>query len=145
VDSIQSVNRPTILVMWGDHLPALQQQTYDQSLGGMTPEQQQRFLHETTLLVAANFPLQEKNIGTVAPSFFGPLVFSLTGQQLPPYYQLLQSVEKELPGVSPNVYVDSNGTPTLQLNDSQKNLLHDYEMVQYDLLYGKGYAQSMFQ
>jgi phosphoglycerol transferase MdoB-like AlkP superfamily enzyme len=143
VDSIQNLKRPTIVVVWGDHLPAIQ--AYDQHVGEMTAAEKERFMHETPLLVAANFPLQDKNIGTLAPSFFGPLVFSLTGQKLPAYYQLLEQVKQQLPGISPTVYVDGKGEATTKLNDDQKKLLHDYELVQYDLLYGKGYAKSMIK
>jgi phosphoglycerol transferase MdoB-like AlkP superfamily enzyme len=143
VDSIQQLKRPTIVVVFGDHLPALQDQTYSDHMGTATTEQKAQFLHETPLLVAANYSLQDKNLGTLAPSFFGPLVFQLTGQQLPPFYQLLENVQKQIPGLSPNLYVDANGTASLSLTEDQKKLLHDYELVQYDLLYGQGYAQSM--
>ncbi|KIL40104.1 hypothetical protein SD70_15605 [Gordoniibacillus kamchatkensis] len=145
VDSIQQLKRPTIVVVFGDHLPALQDQTYADHLSAATPEQKQQFLHETPLLIAANYPLQDKNLGTIAPSFFGPLVFELTGQQLPPYYQLLDNVRKQLPGIGPNLYVDANNVASLSLNDEQKQLLHDYELVQYDLLYGRGYAASLLK
>jgi phosphoglycerol transferase MdoB-like AlkP superfamily enzyme len=143
VDSIQKLKRPTIVVVWGDHLPAIQ--AYNQNVGEMTVDQKERFMHETPLLVAANFPLQDKNIGTITPSFFGPLALSLTGQKLPAYYQLLEKVKQQLPGISPTVYVDGKGEATTILNDDQKKLLHEYELVQYDLLYGKGYAKSMIK
>lgn len=143
VDSIQQLTRPTIVVVFGDHLPALQ--SYDGHVAEMTADQKEEFMHQTPLLVAANFPLQEKNLGTIAPSFFGPMVMSLTGQKQPAYYQLLEQIKQQLPGVSPAVYVDGNGTATTELNDDQKKLLHDYELVQYDLLYGKGYAASMLK
>lgn len=143
VDSIQQLQRPTIVVVFGDHLPALQDQTYSGHMGTAAPEQQAQFLHETPLLVAANYPLQDKDLGTLAPSFFGPLVFNLTGQQLPPFYRLLDDVQKQIPGISPNLYVDAKGTAALSLTEDQKTVLHDYELVQYDLLYGQGYAKSM--
>jgi phosphoglycerol transferase MdoB-like AlkP superfamily enzyme len=145
VDSIQQMKRPTIVVVFGDHLPSLDSQTYAPYLSTLTPAQQEEFRHQTPLVVAANFTLKDKQLGTLAPSFFGPLVFELTDQPLPPYYQLLEKIKNELPGVSPDVYVDSQGTPTLNLSAEQKKLLHDYELVQYDLLYGQGYAKSMLR
>jgi phosphoglycerol transferase MdoB-like AlkP superfamily enzyme len=143
VDSIQKLSRPTIVVVFGDHLPSLQ--SYSGHVAEMTADQKEEFMHQTPLLVAANFPLDEKNLGTIAPSFFGPMVMSLTGQKQPAYYQLLEQIKQQIPGVSPTVYVDGNGNATTNLNDDQKKLLHDYELVQYDLLYGKGYAASMLK
>jgi phosphoglycerol transferase MdoB-like AlkP superfamily enzyme len=144
VDAIQNVKRPTIVLVFGDHLPTLEDATFQQGTAGMTAEQKQQFMHETPLLIAANDSLQQKSLGTVSPSFFGPLMFRLAGLQEPPFYQLLDAVARQLPGVSRNVYVDKNGKPSTELIADQKTLLHDYELVQYDLLYGKGYAQSMF-
>jgi hypothetical protein len=145
VDAVQQLDRPTIVVFFGDHLPSLDNQTYSNHMGALSTEQEEEFLHQTPLLVAANFSLQNKDLGTLAPSFFGPMVFQLTGQSLPAYYRLLEDVRDQLPGISPNLYVDAQGTASLNLTESQKNALHDYELVQYDLLYGNGYASSLLK
>ncbi|WP_248929643.1 LTA synthase family protein [Paenibacillus hamazuiensis] len=145
VDSIQDVNRPTIVLVFGDHLPALDDATFQKGTAGMSEEQQQQFMHETPLLVAANFHLQQERLGTVSPSFFGPLLFRLAGLQLPPFYQMLETVRQQLPGLTRSVYIDKAGQPSLHLNADQQELLRDYQMVQYDLLYGKRYALSMFE
>jgi hypothetical protein len=62
---------------------------------------------------------------------------------MPAFYQLLENIKQQLPGISPTVYVEGDGEATTTLNDDQKKLLHEYELVQYDLLYAKGYAKSM--
>lgn len=145
VDAIRNIKRPTIVVVFGDHLPALSDSIYTKFLTGKPAAQQEQFRHETPLLVAANFKLPERQLGTLAPSFFGPLVFDLAGLPLPPYYQMLETIRTQLPGISPSVYVNADGTPSLSLTADQKNMLHDYELIQYDLLYGNGYAKTLFQ
>jgi hypothetical protein len=145
IDSIQEVKRPTIVLVFGDHLPALEESTYIQGTEGLSEVERTQFQHETPLLLAANYPMKAQSLGTVSPSFFGPILFEQAGLQQPPFYQLLQAVKRELPGLTRSVYVDAGGQPLLELSDGQEELLRDYEMVQYDLLYGNKYALPMMK
>ncbi|WJH33805.1 LTA synthase family protein [Paenibacillus sp. CC-CFT747] len=143
VEAVQAIKRPTLVLVFGDHLPALEDSTLFPTTGNMSGAEQQQFIHETPLLIAANYPLEQKPLGALSPSFFGPVLFQLAGLPEPPFYQMLNTVRQQLPGVSRNVYVNQEGQPLLELTQDQTNLLHEYELVQYDILYGKGYAASM--
>ncbi|MQS97323.1 hypothetical protein [Companilactobacillus halodurans] len=72
-------------------------------------------------------------------------------QQVTPYYALLTKVQEDIPamaknsvGKSENLYVNSKGKQVTysELSKKQKQLLHDYKLVQYDLTAGKGYTRA---
>ncbi|MDQ0191996.1 LTA synthase family protein [Paenibacillus wynnii] len=136
---LKTIKRPTIVVFWGDHLPALSAGIYTQAGWDSNP----RMKHETELLYIANFDIGKQPLGTLSPAFIGPSVFKLTGQSLPTYYKLLEKVQAEIPGLSKNVLVGSSGSVITDLTAAQQELLNDYKLVQYDMLEGENYSQSL--
>nr|WP_273545604.1 LTA synthase family protein [Paenibacillus caui] len=137
-EQLKTIKRPTVVVFWGDHLPALSAGIYTQAGWDANP----KLKHETKLLYMANFDIGQEPVGTQSPAFIGPTVFGLTGQKLPPYYKLLEKVKSEIPGLSKNVLLGSSGTLT-KLTAEQQALLHDYKLVEYDMLAGEHYSQNL--
>lgn len=135
---LKNIKRPTIVVFWGDHLPALSSGIYAQAGWDQNP----RLKHETKLLYMANFDIGKSSVGTISPSFIGPTLFKLSGQELPPYYRLLEKVQSEIPGLNKNVLIGASGIIS-QLTPDQRSLLNDYRLVEYDLLEGEQYAKDL--
>ncbi|WP_179090394.1 LTA synthase family protein [Paenibacillus sp. FSL R7-0337] len=134
------IKRPTLAVFWGDHLPALSAGIY--TAAGW--DQEPRLKHETKLLVLANFEIGKEPLGTLSPAFLGPAVFRLSGQTLPAFYKLLEQVRAEIPGLSKKVLIGPGDTGILkELTPEQQALLNDYRLVEYDLLEGEKYAESL--
>lgn len=133
-----TLDRPTIAVFWGDHLPALSAGIYTDAGWDSEP----RLKHETKLVMLANFDIGKKPLNTLSPAFLGPTVFRLSGQPMPPYYKLLGKVQDEMPGLSKQVLIGSNGALTA-FTPEQQQLLDDYRMVEYDLLEGGNYSQDL--
>jgi hypothetical protein len=71
-----------------------------------------------------------------------PYVFDLVGEPLPPYYELLSEVAEEIGALSPGRIVAPDGSEISrsELTEEQEQLLHDYELVQYDFSIGERYA-----
>ncbi|WP_052087733.1 LTA synthase family protein [Paenibacillus wynnii] len=136
---LKTIKRPTIVVFWGDHLPALSAGIYTQA--GW--DSNSRMKHETQLLYIANFDIGKQPLGTLSPAFIGPSIFKLTGQSLPAYYKLLEKVQEEIPGLSKNVLVGASGDIITGLTAAQQELLNDYRLVEYDMLEGENYSQSL--
>ncbi|OKP82629.1 LTA synthase family protein [Paenibacillus sp. P32E] len=135
---LKTIERPTIAVFWGDHLPALSAGIYTDAGWDQEP----RLKHETKLMILANFDIGQKPLGTLSPAYLGPTVFNLSGQSLPPFYKMLEQVQSQLTGLSKSVLIGaSDGITTV--TSVQQSLLDDYRMVEYDLLEGKGYAEDL--
>ncbi|MNN85222.1 hypothetical protein D3C81_2024840 [compost metagenome] len=61
---------------------------------------------------------------------------------MPAYYKLLEQVQAEIPGLSKSVLIGTSGIIT-GLSDEQQKLLDDYRMVEYDMLEGENYSESL--
>lgn len=73
---------------------------------------------------------------------FLPLALERLGAQLPPYFELLRRIDAEV-GVLRRDGVLSKSGATVRyddLTDTQRRLVSDYRLVQYDLSLGARYS-----
>lgn len=139
-EQLKTIQRPTIVAFWGDHLPALAAGIY----AGTGFDSNPQLKHETKLLYLANFDIGRTPVGTMSPAFIGPTIFELSGQPMPTYYKLLAKVKSEIQGLSKNVLTNSGGVMKKEeLTSAQLELLKDYELVQYDMIAGENYSKDL--
>ncbi|MBB3126454.1 phosphoglycerol transferase MdoB-like AlkP superfamily enzyme [Paenibacillus rhizosphaerae] len=136
---LKTIQRPTIVAFWGDHLPALSSGVYAQAGFNDNP----RLKHETKLIYLANFDIGSKSPGTMSPAFIGPTVFELSGQSMPAYYKLLEKVKSEIPGLNKSVFIGKDNAVISALSPEQQSLLNDYKLVVYDMLEGEQYGKDV--
>lgn len=152
LDQLDAINKPITVVFYGDHLPGL----YKNSMSKYNVIQ-----HETDYFIYSNTYALEHGYGTkkltentevTDPNSFIPLALKQMQQQVTPYYALLTEVQEKLPamaknsvGKNENLYVDSTTGKRVNqksLTKEQRQLIHDYKLVQYDLTVGKGYSRA---
>ncbi len=148
VDKLETLDEPTIVVFWGDHLPILGQDLaiYKESKFADTDDKNlyEEKYAETPLLIYSNYGLKKQDLHALSPSYFGPVVYDMAGLKQPAFYNLLDEVKKELPGLRTTVQIDGNQKyVTNNLTKKQKQLLKDYQLLQYDLLVGKQYSKDL--
>ncbi|MFD3446553.1 LTA synthase family protein [Microbacteriaceae bacterium 4G12] len=144
---LQQLDEPTIVVFWGDHLPLIDEEKmfYKQTsfiTNGKTPNELRR-LYETPVVMYANFPLPKQDLGTISPIYLNPILLKLIGDPLPPYYTFLEQLRQELSGLKHDIKINSNNQLATNLTSKQKELLHRYQLIQYDLLIGKQYTKDI--
>lgn len=137
VDSLQDVSRRTLVVFWGDHLPGI----YSEAVQGANDEQT---LHETQFLMfdsEGKLANQATHDAISSPFYFAANLLEQTNQVTTGFYQLLLEMEQVLPAFERGLYYQ-NGQwrKEAQLNEQQKKLYEDYQMIQYDIVSGKQYS-----
>ncbi|WP_141554711.1 LTA synthase family protein [Bacillus toyonensis] len=147
IEQIQELERPTILVFFGDHLPVLgTNKAIYKEAGYIENEEtisERLSMAETPLLMYANFDIPNDNLGLVSPMYFSNLVFDYAGLNKSPFYQFLSGLYKEIPVLRDELKVDKNGEEIKDLTKKQKEMLEQYKMIQYDLLAGKQYSKDI--
>lgn len=152
IKQLDSLNKPVTVVWYGDHLPGIY---HGLSMGKYGIQ-----LHETNYFIYQNKAAKEFDQGSqsmphqlVSPNFFPALAFNEMNVKVSPYLALLTRLAQKMPAMT----VPTNGTSKnnsahqggmefvnakgkqVHLNRQQKELLHDYRLVQYDLTDGHGY------
>ena len=156
IGSINKIQKPVTVVFYGDHLPGIYQ-------NNMAKDGIQ--LHETDYFIYSNKYARQhdaKNYDTntkfVSPNDFIAMVAKQTNSRVNWYQALLTDVYEKLPamgeglqsGTNVNSYnggsqfINQNGKLIKEkdLSKKQKQLLHDYRFVQYDVTAGKHYVTN---
>ena len=127
----------TVLVLYGDHLPA----TYPDSV---FEANSRRSMHQTPFFVWANFPGPDEAMPTTSPIYFMDLLLQRAGAAVPPYYALLHLLRQEVPAMDSGMVVDGADrlVPPAGLSARARRLLRDYRLVQYDLAAGSRHSED---
>lgn len=153
IKEINQINRPITVVFYGDHLPG--------GIYGNDMTVDNLPLHETDYFIYSNKYARQhgaKNINVnqkvVDPNDFMAMTLEQTNSKVNWYQALLTNMYHQLPAVAANPNItdedaksrnefvgqDKQLVSYKSLSAKQKQLWHDYQLVQYDMLAGKGYA-----
>lgn len=158
IQQIDRINKPITIVFYGDHLPGIYGN--DMSKDGFK-------LHETDYFIYSNKYAQihgarnfNKDTHFVSPNDFIAMVAKQTNSKVNWYQALLTAVYEKLPALT----IDTNKSTTNSYNTSselvnqrgkivkeshlskkQKQILHDYRLIQYDVTAGKHYTSRYFK
>ncbi|QBP93924.1 alkaline phosphatase family protein [Bacillus mycoides] len=147
IEELDNLDRPTLLVFFGDHLPSLgtNKSLYKEN-GYITNEKtpsERLAMAQTPLLMYANFDIPNDNLGLVSPIYFSNLVFDYAGLNKVPFYQFLSKLYEEIPVLRDELRIGKDGKAIKSLTEKQKEMLKQYELIQYDLLAGKQYSKDI--
>jgi phosphoglycerol transferase MdoB-like AlkP superfamily enzyme len=139
ISALDHSDEKTIVVLYGDHLPA-------GTPKALYRKNSVRTLHETPFFIHANFgkPSPEE-LPTTSPIFFLPRMFDLAGARLSPYYTMLRELENHVSAMEQGdmIAADDSKVSPKSLSPEDEALLHDYRLVEYDLSVGKRYSEKM--
>ena len=141
VEYTNTIDKPTVVVFFGDHLPHLDtefegygQLGYD--IYGDTIEDELN-KHRVPFLIIGNDaylkdnePSVNGNIGNISSNFLSTLMLKYMNMDLPPFYDFVDNVFSELQVITPT-YFCSNGQYGQLYNDKQLNLINQYKYLQY--------------
>ena len=136
------VDEPVILVFWGDHYNPIDS-NYDvyTTTGYASDSSADPRLHQTTLLLWSNYSDAQVDLGTIAAYDISPVMMNLYGLQQPLYFQFLnRQLRVASRACTRGVTMNLDGTTTLEPTEFQQRWTQEYWMLQYDLMFGKGYA-----
>lgn len=140
INNINKLDKPVSIVFYGDHLPAI----YD---GDATKEKDADLkMHLTDYFIYSNKASKKLNRKIATPNMFAPLLFEQLNQKISPYYALMTDVASTLPAMELQKIFDEDGKQLSpeELTSRQRDLLKDYQLIQYDISAGKNYLSKDF-
>ena len=144
--------RPTIIAMFGDHLPPLGS-TYVET-GFMkenvakrkAPLAEMSVQHETPLVIWSNRDGPVENLGSISPSFLPLHVLKSAGISHPYYTGFLGAVSERYRVIDRNMLVtpDDQATPDWSRAKKIDPAIRDFRLLQYDMMFGKHHGAETF-
>lgn len=142
ISSLQAQDDPVILCFFGDHLPNLETEFYEELFGGALAGKSVNEIpaaHRTPFLIWANFPLADatENYGTIGVNYLSALLVRAAGLPTSPYQNFLLALQDMLPVVSTTGIFDAQGR---EVDPEDENspyypLLLTYRQLQYNALF----------
>jgi hypothetical protein len=138
----KKVKEPTIIVMFGDHQPHLQDFFYQEVMETLPKNMTQAQVMQKYLVpfvIWANYDIGETQISRTSLNYLSTLMAQKAGLRLTDFQRYLLALNKKLPSISQNGFYDSQGKlhKWSEKNTKYTKLLHEYAMVQYNNLFDK--------
>jgi phosphoglycerol transferase MdoB-like AlkP superfamily enzyme len=136
---LKKSKEPTAVIFYGDHLPP---QVYPQ---GLVEREGLLRAHQTPFLIWSNrAALKHSSLPTTSPIQFMPKLFNALNVPIPPWFALLDDLDKQIPAMDTGLMVNSQDkrVKASQLTPEAKKVLSDYRMIMYDLSIGKRYSEK---
>ncbi len=127
-----------LIVVFGDHLPA---RVYLPALPRDTGPGRDR-MFRVPYFFWSNYPRENGKLpALISSNFLAPLILREAGMTLPPRWRLLERLRGKVPVFS-LMKKTQQGDWSRSLPDDPvyRKFLRDYRLLQYDLLYGQGFA-----
>ena len=146
VEYFQNQEEPTIILMFGDHQPSVEQGFLDKAYG-VTQDQmnmnQYMGKYETPFVIWANYPLPEEGPEITSLNFLSLYLLQYAGIGGTVYDGYLWQLQQQLPALTFVGYMDTAGQAHSHLETHDyAALIEDYQQVQYNNLFGGGGRRS---
>ena len=137
VAGLERFPEPTALVLYGDHLPGTWPEPVRELNGRFV-------LRQTPYLVWSNTGDRRVEQPFTGPVHFTDLLMEQLDAPVSPYLALLTLLRREVPAMEGPLRYDATGRllETAELSPRARRLLHDYRLLQYDLVGGNGYSET---
>ena len=147
VEYFETVEEPTIILMFGDHQPGDMKdfldwlgRDLDDSLEDLAK------LYIVPYVIWANYDIEESSMEYVSANYLSSVLMEMAGMELPAYHKFLLELREEFPVVSSKICIDSRGnylSPEEALAQSDK--LREYQLLQYNNLFdGENRSEAFF-
>lgn len=137
VEYFAAQQEDTLIVFFGDHQPTDSVVNPVLKLHGRScsdlSSQEEALRYKVPFFIWANFALEEEQNVETSANYLAAKTLQAAGLPLPPYFRYLTDLQAEVPVISASHVLLSDGTFSFVKN--QKELLNDYQTIQYYLLF----------
>ena len=145
----EAVPDDVIVVLFGDHLPDLPMEFYEEVHGGSFDTLDEQMLtYSVPFLIWANFDIPEQRLECTSLNYLSGYLLKTAGITQSPYYHFLSELEKDIPAMNAlGYYSKSRGSfvPYEIASGTEADGLNNYAILQYYHLFEKTDAETTSQ
>lgn len=143
IDYFSKQEEPTIIVMFGDHQPYVEDEFYQellsQSFDDINSKEATERKYMTPFIIWANYDIDEdkyKDITDISANYLASLLLDVANIQKTPYLQFLDELRSEIPIITGNGYIDKTGVyhDFSETNEYTK-LIENYHYIQFNNMF----------
>ena len=136
IEYFEKVDEPTMIVMFGDHWPSLENGFYTELLADDSSDSELIELqkkYQTPYVIWTNYD-SETEEEDFSSNYLGSYVLELAGVEMPLYNKILMNIKEQLPVIGMGAYCDKDGNwySDETLPEEYKKLISQYQILQYN-------------
>lgn len=150
---LNEMEKPVTVIFYGDHLPGIYSTASEDENNQITLHETDYFIWSNAASASANTKLDDTTSAYTSSNYFMAQAAEHLNAKVSPFLAFLTEMHAAIPAISvpasagdasEPVYLDVEGNRILtkDLTAGQKALLHDYQLIQYDLTAGKQYLKN---
>lgn len=141
VEYFSQVDEPTVICMFGDHYPSIEDDFYEEIMGAdlnnLTVEQEQ-LRYETPFIIWANYDIEEAQVDHISANYLSTLLMQTAGLPMTQYNKYLATLYQTLPVINTIGLIDSDGNYYSSTEASgYEDILNNYNIIEYNALLDK--------
>jgi phosphoglycerol transferase MdoB-like AlkP superfamily enzyme len=134
-------NKPTIVIMFGDHLPFLgddydvyQEGKLVSNNEGNWSQKDEVNMHTTPLTIWSNYQVKLPQLDNISPEILSNEILDLANIKPEYQFKFTDEIKQKIPVLTKKVSSDVS---------QYQDLIGNYKLVQYDILFGKQYIKEI--
>lgn len=153
LNTLNTIDKPVTVIFYGDHLPSIYTTANADMDNTLTLHETDYFIWSNQASASAGSKVSGEHTAFSSSNYCMSLAAEHMNATISPYLALLTELQREIPSISrvgsaavgwgegDATYLDENGNiiDPDTLTKPAKQLLHDYQLVQYDMTAGDGY------
>lgn len=153
LNALNTIDKPVTVIFYGDHLPSIYTTANADMDNTLTLHETDYFIWSNQASASTDGKVSGEHTAFSSSNYCMSLAAEHMNATISPYLALLTELQREIPSISrvgsaavgwgegDATYLDENGTiiDPDTLTEPAKQLLHDHQLVQYDMTAGDGY------
>lgn len=148
IQYFQEVDEDVVIAFFGDHMPAIEQEFYEEIADTETSEQLQFDMHTVPFFVWANYDIEEKEVEMTSVNYLTNYIYDVAKIPKPGYNLFLEQLQESIPVLSANkVYLQSENQyiKYSELSGNEAELMQQYNYLVYNAVYDVDGRSEMFK
>lgn len=148
VEYFLNVDEPTMIIMFGDHQPKLNNHFYENVEKGFSLGDEYKMFekYNTPFVIWANYDIEEQTDVKISANYMGTMVDELAGNSMSGYQQMVNEIRKDIPIITAGGYIGADGKyyHTFDKSSPYYDKIMDYCYSEYNNVFDKKYLVDEF-
>jgi phosphoglycerol transferase MdoB-like AlkP superfamily enzyme len=148
VEYFLNVDEPTMIIMFGDHQPKLNNHFYENVEKGFSLGDEYKMFekYNTPFVIWANYDIEEQTDVKISANYMGTMVDELAGNSMSGYQQMVNEIRKDIPIITAGGYIGADGKyyHTFDKSSPYYDKIMDYCYSEYNNVFDKKHLVDEF-
>lgn len=148
IEYFQDAKDDVVIAFFGDHMPSVEQEFYEELANGKTAEQLQLDLHTVPFFVWANYEIEEQTEVETSVNYLTNYIYDVAGIPKPSYNLFLEQLQTHIPVISTDKVYSASAQQYVEcdaLSRQEAELWKQYWYLVYNAVYDEDERSKMFK